>query len=289
MALRVPKKYNLFPCPVFAVHRYEPAETSRYKAFIAGVLALESLEPIYSLGCCGTHPDARGRFQYRYALLGTGDFIAERDENTLTDGTDVQEAGVVLDLEDLSHVALLKETVTDTRQRMLFCNGTPIGGNLRYNGLYCCDGYALCTYVDDDYLSGWKEEWSEYGAYGVDRKYTPHPGWGETSPPAAKDRVMWDYYRSVYPGFAVDVFYRGTFVGTYKLSDANSPVYFDKLTASFVWELLGLYHAGVGHGVGSVPWSLEGTPKCGGGKLLIPYDGGLTTVIGTESERRLFA
>jgi len=30
------------------------------------------------------------------------------------------------------------------------------------------------------------------------------------------------------------------------------------------------------------------TPKCGGGKLLIPYDGGLTTVIGNEAERRVF-
>ena len=52
--------------------------------------------------------------------------------------------------------------------------------------------------------------------------------------------------------------------------------------------MLSVYHAGVGYGIGRVPWSLEGTLKCGGGKLLIPYDGGITSVGGIEVERRVF-
>jgi len=55
----------------------------------------------------------------------------------------------------------------------------------------------------------------------TDRKYTPHPGWGDKQPPAAKNRTEWDKYKSLYPGFAVDVFHQGEHIGTYKLSDAR--------------------------------------------------------------------
>ena len=59
-------------------------ETTRHMAFIEGTQVLESEMPITSLGCCTTHDK-----DYRYALLGTGDFIEKLDETeiTLTDGT----------------------------------------------------------------------------------------------------------------------------------------------------------------------------------------------------------
>ena len=143
-------------------------------------------------------------------------------------------------------------------------------------------------------MSGWKNERFELDEFGqwigfhVDRKYSPHPGWGDRKPPSASDREMWDYYKVVYPGFAVDVFYQGAMIGTFKISDANSPIYYDKLGTSQLWQLLAVFFAGVGHGVGSALWTLEGTPVCGHGKLLIPYDGGITTVAGTVAERRVF-
>jgi len=119
--------------------------------------------------------------------------------------------GVMIDPTDSDTALLLKTIVTDTRERMLFCNGALIGSDRRYDGLYCCDEYAMCVYVEDDHLSGWKSErWEEATeTYTVERKYTPMPGWGDRQPPAAKNRTEWDRYKSLYPGFVVDVFYRG--------------------------------------------------------------------------------
>ena len=183
---------------------------------------------------------------------------------------------------------LVKHSITDTRQRMLFCNGNQIASNKRYVGLHCCGDFAMCAYVDDDYLSGWNDEWQSGDVYGVDRKYTPHPSWGDRQPPPASDREMWDYYKALYPGFAVDVFHNGASVGTFNLSDANSPIYYDKLVGGWVWQLLGMRHTSYKASVGDAPWMLEGTPKCSGSKLLIPYDGGITTVVGNTAERRVF-
>ena len=162
-----------------------------------------------------------------------------------------------------------------------------ISSNKRYDGLHCCGEYLLCAYVDDDYLSGWRSEWGDGGAYGVDKMWTAHPGWGDSTPPAAKDRANWDYFKSVYPGFKIDVFYKGESVGTFDLNDVHSPIYYDKLIASWVWFLLAAY-PGVEYKIGNAPWVMEGPPKCGSSKLLIPYDGGITTCIGWETSRRIF-
>ena len=301
-----------------------------YRSWVEGNPAMTSSERIDIIGCCATHR-VINQYEYRYALLGTGDYLqepategintcqdfldkwnkaeAEAEENEeepeypevfLTDGTKIvvvagrieTEDGAVIDHTDPDTTSLLKTTITDTRERMLFCNGAVMGSNKRYDGLYCCDEYAICVYVDDDDLSGWKSEGYDYETwtYTAEQKYTPHPGWLDKQPPAAKNRTEWDRYKSLYPGFAVDVFHQGEKVGTYRLSDANSPIYYDKRIGSWVWELLTIWYKAPWdrRGIGAVPWALEGTPKCGNGKLLIPYDGGLTTVMGGEAERIVF-
>ena len=287
-----------------------------YRSFVEGSVGFaESAEEQYILGCCATHRDGL-RWEYRYALLGTGDYLQEsatggietmrdflqRPGATvfLTDGTQifvvegriVTADGVVIDPNDPDTASLLKRVIVDTRQRVLFCNGEQISSNRRYDGLYCCGDYAICVYVDDVHLSGWKREhWDdETWTFSAEWKYTPHPGWGDRMPPAARDREMWDRYKSLYPGFKVDVFYGGESVGTFDLSDANSPIYYDKLIGSWVWEMLSMWYKfpWERRGIGAVPWALEGAPQCGGGKLLIPHDGGITTVMGETAERRVF-
>jgi hypothetical protein len=197
----------------------------------------------------------------------------------------------IVDVFDPNMVALAKKRVVDRRERTLYHNGVSIGGNKRYDGLFCCGDYALCTYVDDDYLSGWKNEWSPGSGdvWGVERKWNPNPGWGDVMPPSGTDRATWDYYKAVYPGFAVDVFCEGEFVGTFKLSDANSPIHYDHLGIGMVWLLLAAQHLGAyRYDIGAIPWTLEGTPKCHRDKLLIPFDGGITTHYNGELERRIF-
>ena len=214
---------------------------------------------------------------------------------TLTDGTQavpahypyyVTEDGAVF----IPDFALIKKTITDERERYLYHNGDLISSNKRYDGFYCCGEYLLCTYVEDDYLSGWKNQWFEWlgmgdTAWGVDRKWTPNPGWGDRLPPPASDRAAWDYYKACYPGFAVDVFCRGEKVGTFKLSDANSPILFDRLGIGIVWLLFAARQGG--NNIGSIPWALEGTPKCRDEKLLIPFDGGITTCLAGGEECRI--
>ena len=287
-------------------YRREPAVHQLFvfiegRAVYTGVAkpASEPAERPTVFQCCSTYNRA-----YRYALLGVGDLLEKTDETVLTDGTSVfrtgdgriiTEDGVGIAPSDWNSLA--KKRITDTRQRWLFCNGEQIGSHKRYDGLFCCGDYALCVYVDDDYLSGWQDE--RYEALGggnfrwsVDRKYTANPGWGDKQPPAAKDRATWDDYKSLYPGFKVDVFCEGKAVGTFDLSDANSPIYYDKLIGNEIWKLLAAFLHGIGYGIGDAPWTLEGPPRCAGKKLLIPYNGGLTTVVnaGGEcfAERRVF-
>ena len=98
--------------------------------------------------------------------------------------------------------------------------------------------------------------------------------------------TTWDYYKAVYPGFKIDVFYKGKCVGTFDLSDANSPIHFDRLGIGIVWLLF--MSARGPNNIGSAPWTLEGTPMCDGRKLLIPHDGGITTVVGDGFNREVF-
>jgi hypothetical protein len=89
--------------------------------------------------------------------------------------------------------------------------------------------------------------------------------------------------------FFWDGLYKGGFVGTFDVSDGNSPIHYDHI-AGEAWEILAIgYHAGIGYGIGKAPWVLEGAPKCHGGKLLIPYDGGITTILDGVATRRVFA
>jgi hypothetical protein len=192
------------------------------------------------------------------------------------------------------YVALAKKKITDKRERYLCHNGKVLRENIRYDGLYCCGDFALCTYVDDDYLSGWSNEWQARSGVssvnGVERKWTPNPGWGDRMPPSASDRATWDYYKAVYPGFKVDVFYKGNFVGTFDLSDANSPIHYDHLGIGIVWLwMMSFRDYGWRNDIGRAPWSLEGTPKCADRKLLIPFDGGITTCVGDGFEREVFS
>jgi hypothetical protein len=288
----------------------DPSNTHQYRIFIEGtevytgeVTPLYERERIAVFDCCGTHWE-RNQYTHRYALLGTGDVIEEADIGddtmTLTDGTvairyvdENEEPTEYFVTEDgvrfIPNEVLAKKTITDTRVRRLFHNGAQVSENKRYDGLYCCGEYALCTYVDDDYLSGWKDERESGETIETDRKWTAHPNWGDNSPPAARNREQWDDYRSVYPGFAVDVFHAGTNVGTLKLSDANSPMHFDRLGMGAIWLIRAVRDSVVRHSIGNVPWSLEGAPVCHVGKLLIPFDGGLTTCVGDTSERRVFS
>jgi hypothetical protein len=305
----------------------DPGNTHQYRVFIEGndvftgaVTPLNEREPITVFDCCGTHWD-NVRWNHRYAMLGTGDFIEEADmpmtlselQEKLEENEEFQEPPVMLtdgtaaerfyeddtpteyfvtpdepEVKFIPNEVLVQKTITDTRLCRLFHNGNQIGSNKRYDGLYCCGGYALCTYVDDDYLSGWKDERENGDTIETDRKWCPHPDWGDSQPPAAKDREQWDYYRSVYPGFAVDVFYEGMHAGTFKLSDPNSPIHFDRLGTGAIWLLRAVRDSLIRHSLGNVPWSLEGAPQCNDGKLLIPYNGGLTTIIGNVLERRVF-
>ena len=56
-----------------------------------------------------------------------------------------------------------------------------------------------------------------------------------------------------------------------------------------VWLLFASCHAmgGMRFDIGKIPWTLEGTPRVHRDRLLIPFDGGITTVQG-ESERMVF-
>ena len=279
--------------------RRKPAVEDTYIVFLEGKEVYRGTKPVTS-DCCATH-DA----EYRYALLKTGDFQETADidpENgmmTLTDDTlAVQLAGNLYIDEDetffLADTAVAKKTITDDRERRLYCNGTSIGGRKQYDGLYCCGEFLLCTYLEDEYLSGWKDEGFLQIDLGNDttwstRKWSPNPGWGDASPPPASNRAAWDYYRAVYPGFAVDVFCKGAYVGTYRLSDGNSPIHYDRLGIGKVW-LLFMCHLTQGgrNDIGIAPWALEGTPRCHDGKLLLPYDGGIRTCIGTATDRMVF-
>ena len=245
--------------------------------------------------------------EHRYALLGINDFVEEVDDTaepvTLTDGTQAHcIEDDIYETDDgaffIKNKALLKKTITDNRERYLFCNGGQIASNKRYDGIYFCGDFLLCTYVDDDYLSGWRDEWAEWldlgdVAMGVDRKWSPNPGWGDAMPPTPKDFTpdglkLWDYYKSVYPGFAVDVFSGGGSLGTFKLSDANSPIHYDHLGIGIVWLLFAEFYHRNRYDIGTMPWTLEGTPMCRKNKLLIPFDGGITTCVDNEVRRRQF-
>jgi hypothetical protein len=237
-----------------------------------------------------THPRDEG-YEYRYALLGAGELTETPVEGVLTDGTTYHDDGDRIVTEDGVTIArhelgALQETeITDDRQRWLFCNGAQIGGKRQYDGIYCCGEFAMCVYVEDEYLSGW-EHTDEIGNTTVmSRKYTANPGWGDRKPPAAKDRAEWDRYKALYPGFVVDVFYKGAHIGKYKLNDANSPIFNERLFPNRFWRLFAAFR-----NIGSVPWVMEGSPGCAGSsKLLIPHDGGITTIIGGNvSERQLF-
>jgi hypothetical protein len=163
--------------------------------------------------------------------------------------------------------------------------------------MFCCGEYVLCTYVDDDYLSGWSHTiYRPQEGGGILtarlRKWAANPGWGDRLPPPANDRLWWDFYKAIYPGFKVDVFCEGKKVGTFKLSDGDSPVHYDHV-AGVAWEILAIARKATLYsmvGIGAAPFTLEGAPKCSGGKLLIPHDGGITTILnGKMVEREVFA
>jgi hypothetical protein len=281
-------------------------ETRLRMVFIEGVLVWSSNEseydtPISVADCCATHNG-----EHRYALLGINNLeetIEDGEIVTLTDGTLAGYTGDGLYVTEdwvwfYFDSALLKKTITDNRTRTLYHNGVPIKSNKRYDGLFCCGDYALCTYVDDDYLSGWRNEWEVqlgFGdrAWGVDRKWSPNPGWGDWTPPTPKDFTadgmkLWDYYKAVYPGFKMDVFCAGEFVGTFDVSDANSPIHYDHLGIGSVWLIFAAAYTASRNDIGAMPWALEGTPKCHQNKLLIPFDGGITTCMNKIS-RRIFS
>jgi hypothetical protein len=276
---------------------------TEYDVYIEGN-HVYSVKDSPTVTCCATHGGA-----YRYGLLRV-QYLTEtadigEDTMTLTDGTHAERdnGDTFVTSDGVSFrpdEAIAKKTITDDRQRMLFCNGHLIGTNKRYDGLYCCGDYMICVYVDDDYLSGWDDlevttienkiddDVFIQQIYTYWHKWSANPGWAEKSPPPAKNRKEWDKYNADYPGFAVDVFYEGKHVGNFKLSDANSPVCYDHLQQDMrmAWLIMAVRLFGLG--IGQVPWSLEGTPKCRANKLLLPYDGGLQTCINDETERKVF-
>jgi hypothetical protein len=275
-------------------------------------------ESIAVFRCCSTHDKT-----YRYAMLGINDLIEELvwGENlTLTDGTVATKRddglyetpdGIVIDMSNMlskpgegndftlnqDAVSILKKNITDKRKRTLYCNGSSIGSNKRYDGMFCCGEFVLCTYVDDDYLSGWSNSFEYYNASDTgltqtsvrERKWTPNPCWGDKLPPPASDRAAWERYKNLYPGFSVDVFHAGKYVGTFGVSDGNSPVHYDHVLGEF-WKLL--YNPGGYSSLGGSPGMLEGAPQCRDNKVLIPFDGGITTCLRTgddvAKERRVF-
>jgi hypothetical protein len=292
------------------------------------------LETISIEQCCTTH-----KKDYRYTLLGLGIFEEELDDCTddtitLTDGTtavlidthsqytnpEMTESSITKTYQttdgimisetiqlkggsasvDFNYVALAKKKITDTRKRFLYCNGQKIAEDIRYDGIYCCGDFLLCTYIEDDYLSGWTRADSyitDVSANGEDggetvmtvsRKWTAHSGWGERTPPKAADRQQWQRYKTLYPGFAVDVFYKGEKIATQKISDFNSPIYYDHLGTSQQWLWLAMYYSGIAYTIGTFPLALEGSPECSEHKLLILFDGGLTTCVGDQLQRQSF-
>jgi hypothetical protein len=129
---------------------------------------------------------------------------------------DAERVSIVKEALDENRVTMVKKTITDTRKRYLCCNGSVIkDDNKKYDGLHCCGDYVLCTYVDDDYLSGWRDdvfEWQDGGntLHVKKRKWRANPGWGDNIPPPAADRTWWDFYKMLYPGYKIDVFYRSS-------------------------------------------------------------------------------
>ena len=313
---------------------FDSNNTHRYRIFVEGEevhtgeeTPMRERERIAVFDCCNTHWDGI-RYNHRYALLGIGDFIEEADmpmtvselQEELAQDEDYQEPPITLTDDTVAtrcydddapteyfetaegvrfipDQAIVKKTITDTRERQLFHNGGVIGTDKRYDGLYCCGEFALCTYLDDDYLSGWKDERESGDTIETDRKWSPHPNWGDAMPPAAKDRERWEEYRELYPGFSVDVFHQGAKIGTFNVSDANSPIPFDRLGTGAIWLLRAArestlrmfsFPGQLPHSIGNAPWSLEGAPICKGEKLLIPYNGGITTSVGADTNRRVF-